>query len=153
MSPTLPPIRPIWKHLTVVFFVLVGIITSWYLYATTQLYDEWGRRWTLILVPVLSGQGLIFGWNHRWRLVLLWLCVIYLAAPFVAARLESCLTVIPGSVPCFADVVLVREITSQSGHAIYNPALIALQTAGVLALWLWLAREGAPDASPGTPAD
>lgn len=153
MTPVLPPISPTRKHLVVVFFVVLGILSSWYIYISTSPFDEWARRWTLILIPVLSGQGLIFGWNHQWRLVSLWLCVIYLGSPFVAARLESCLTDIPGAVPCFGDVVLVREITSQAGHPIYNPALIALQTLGMIALWIWLAREGAPDASPGTPAD
>jgi hypothetical protein len=153
MTPALPPIAPVYKHLVVVSFVLVGIAVSWYIFLTTPLYDEWGRRWTLVLIPLLSGQGLLYGWSHRWRDVLLWLCVIYLGSPLIAARLESCLTDIPGAIPCFGDVVLVRELTSQAGHPVYTPALIALQTIGVVVLWLWLTRKGAPDASPGTPAD
>jgi hypothetical protein len=95
----------------------------------------------------LSGQGLLFGWHRAWRTVLLWIAAIYLFTPFIAARVESCTTVIPGAVPCFADVVILREVTSQTGHHVYFLTLIAVHTIGMLALWVLVARQGAVDAS------
>jgi len=149
----LPALHPITKNLIAGFFVVIGIVTAWYVYATTSPTDEWSRRWLLVVVPFLSGQGLLYGWHQAWRNVLLWLAAIYLFAPFVAARIESCATVIPGAVPCFADVVILREITSQNGHPVYFFALISVHTISVLILWVMLARQGADDASASTPTD
>jgi len=143
----LPTLLPVTKHAIVGFFMTLGIGVAWYIYATTSPFDEWSRRWLLVVVPFLSGQGLLFGWHRAWRTVLLWIAAIYLFTPFIAARVESCTTVIPGAVPCFADVVILREVTSQTGHHVYFLTLIAVHTIGMLALWVLVARQGAVDAS------
>lgn len=143
----LPALHPITKHAVTILFIVSGIVIAWYLYATTAPTDEWSRRWLLVIVPFLSGQGLLFGWSHAWRDILLWVAAIYLFAPFIAARIESCTTVIPGEVPCFADVVILRELTSQMGHPVYFLALISVHTCSILILWLVLARQGVPHAS------
>jgi len=149
----LPALHPVTKHLIAGFFVVIGISAAWYIYATTSPTDEWSRRWLLVIVPFLSGQGLIYGWHQSWRNVLLWVAAIYLFAPFIAARIESCVTVIPGAVPCFADVVILRELTSQNGHPVYFLALVSVHTISILILWGMLARQGADDASTRTPTD
>jgi hypothetical protein len=85
--------------------------------------------------------------------VLLWIAAIYLFSPFIAARIESCVTVIPGAVPCFADVVILREVTSQAGHPVYFLTLIVVHTICMLALWILVARQGADNASAGPSTD
>lgn len=149
----LPALHPATKHLVVGFFMAIGIGTAWYIYATTSPIDEWSRRWLIIVIPFLSGQGLLYGWYRAWRTVLLWIAAIYLFSPFIAARVESCVTVIPGAVPCFADVVILREVTSQAGHPVYFLTLIVVHTICMLALWILVARQGADNASAGPSTD
>ncbi len=146
-------IHPATKHFVAAFFMIVGIGTAWFIYATTSPGDEWSRRWLLVVVPFIAGQGLLFGWYKTWRTVLLWLATIYLLTPFIAARIESCTTIIPGAIPCFADVVLLRKITSQIGHPVYFLTLITLHTVSILVLWVVLARQGADHASTGPTTD
>jgi hypothetical protein len=133
--------------------ILSAVIAITVLYGS-DINDDWARRWVLVAVPFVSAVGLLIGWRSLWRDTLLGMATIYMFAPFIAARVESCWLPIPGAVPCFADNKLVLEVASQLAHPIYYPVLIGLHLSGALFMWSLVASKGGQYApSTGTTTD
>ena len=142
------------SHVIVALTIILSAVIS-----TTVLYgsdpnDDWARRWVLVAIPFVSAVGLCVAWRSAWRDILLGMATIYMFAPFIAARVESCWLPIPGAVPCFADNTVVLELASQLAHPIYYPVLIGLHLAGALFMWSLVASKGGQYApSTGTTTD
>ena len=142
------------SHAIAALAITLSTIIAITVWTGSDLNDDWARRWVLVVIPVVSAVGLCVGWRVAWRDTLLGMAVVYLFAPFIAARVESCWLPIPGAVPCFADNKLVLEFASQLAHPIYYPVLIGLHLCGALFMWSLVASKGGQYApSTGTTTD
>ena len=142
------------SHGIVALSIVLGTLIAIMVWSGSDRNDDWARRWVLVTIPFMSAGGLCIGWRSAWRDTLLGMAVIYLFAPFIAARVESCWLPIPGAVPCFADNKMVLELASQLAHPIYFPVLIGLHLSGALFMWSLVASKGGQYApSTGTTTD
>lgn len=155
-TPDMIPATPI-GHLWAFIGIAVGFYVAYSSWTGSAPSDDWGRRWSLIAIPSCATIGLLVGWWSEWRTISLAMIAIYLFAPFVAARTESCLLPIPDVVPCFADNTVVLNMASQLAHPIYYPVLIGFHLAGSFFVWSFVASKGGQNyvatASAGPPTD
>ncbi len=148
-SPEIIPTTPI-GHVWAFLGVAIGFYIAYTSWVGSAPSDDWARRWVLIAIPCTTTVGLLIGWRSAWQSITISMMSIYLFAPFVAARVESCLLPIPAAVPCFADNTIVLDVASQLAHPIYYPVLIGLHLAGAFFVWSFVASNGGHyhDATP-----
>ncbi|MBM4412725.1 MAG: hypothetical protein FJ040_04675 [Chloroflexi bacterium] len=135
------------RHIIGILTLLIGISFALVIWLSLPPEDMWSRRWLVVIIPGLGCIGLLIAWWSAWRDVLFGIAVTYFVAPLIAARVESCFLPIPNMVPCFADVVDVRNISNALGHPLYYPGLIVLHCIGVIVTWWYVSTKGASDAS------
>ncbi|MFN5677160.1 MAG: hypothetical protein ACK48C_08420 [Roseiflexaceae bacterium] len=139
--PDIIPTTPL-GHLWAFMGIAVGFYIAYTSWTGSAPSDDWGRRWILVAIPSTATIGLWLGWRTAWQTICLAMTCIYLGAPFIAARVESCLLPIPDAVPCFADNTIVLDVASRLAHPIYYPVLIAVHLAGACFVWSFVATNG-----------
>jgi predicted Na+-dependent transporter len=149
-------VRILWKidcmqrttnHIISGLSLVIALVMTLFVWLQAEPGDLWSRRWLLIIIPIISGLGLLISWRHVWQDVALGIAVTYFVTPLIAARVESCFLPIDGAIPCFADVNQVRVLADQLGHPMYYPGLILLHVIGVGVTWWYVSRKGGFDAS------
>jgi hypothetical protein len=135
--PDIIPTTPL-GHLWAFMGIAVGFYIAYTSWTGSAPGDDWGRRWVLVAIPSTASVGLWLGWRTAWQAM----TCIYLGAPFIAARVESCLLPIPDAVPCFADNTIVLDVASRLAHPLYYPVLIAIHLVGACFVWSFVATNG-----------
>jgi len=139
--PDIIPTTPL-GHLWAFMGIAVGFYIAYTSWTGSAPSDDWGRRWVLVAIPSTASIGLWLGWRTAWQTICLAMTCIYLGAPFIAARVESCLLPIPDAVPCFADNTIVLDVASRLAHPIYYPVMIAVHLVGACFVWSFVATNG-----------
>lgn len=129
-------------HLWVFISITIGFYIAYTSWTGSAPNDDWAKRWIIVAIPVTTTIGLLLGWPSAWRTILTTMTSIYLCAPFVAARVESCALPIPDAIPCFADNTLVLEMANRLAHPVYYQVLIAIHLFGSCVAWSFVASHG-----------
>jgi hypothetical protein len=83
-------VNPWLSHVIVALAIITSTVISCTIWYGSNPSDDRLRRWILVAIPFVSAFGLLIGWRSAWRDTLLGTAVVYLFAPFIAARVESC---------------------------------------------------------------
>ena len=129
------------RQLIVALCLVAGIISSIILWGIRADADPYAQRWLLYIVPLWMCGGLLSGWPHARKDILIHMAFVYLLAPFVAARIEACVLPIAGAAPCMADLQQIRAMANQLEHQVYYGTLVSLHVIGSLAVWYGIHRQ------------
>jgi hypothetical protein len=130
-----------YRQFIVALCLAAGIVSSIILWGLRTDADPFAQRWLLYVVPLWMGVGLLSGWSHARKDILIHMAFVYLLAPFVATRIEACVLPITGAMPCMADLQQIRVMSTQLEHQVYYGTLVSLHVVGSLAVWYGIHRQ------------